>query len=174
MDFTGFRFSKFNIAESFKKIKEFKFNKSDVLLLIFVAFAGVIYVVRSSNWAFVSNFERRARDALERALIARPRTKELISYLFYYTTPLSGRRFIWDFFKALLPVSILDTFLHIHTPLNLSVLRTINGFLVSLLLLLVIILIENLYRKFLHSGQEPYKQEENIKEENSTAEEGIE
>jgi len=174
MEFTGFRFSKFNIAESFKKVKEVKFNKSDVLLLIFVAFAGIIYVVRSSNWAFVTNFERRARDALERALIARPRTKELISYLFYYTTPLSGRSFIWDFFKALLPVSILDTFLHIHTPLNLSVLRTINGFLVSLLLLLVIILIENLYRKFIHSAQEPYKQEENIREENSTAEEGIE
>jgi len=174
MDFTDFKFSKFNIVESLKKVKDVKFNKSDVLLLIFVAFAGIVYIVRSSNWAFVTNFERRARDALERALIARPRTKELISYLFYYTTPLSGRRFIWDFFKALLPVSILDTFLHIHTPLNLSVLRTINGFLVSLLILLVIIFIENLYRTFTRSNQKLKKQEENMGKEISPRQEGIE
>ncbi|RAO99858.1 hypothetical protein PW5551_01370 [Petrotoga sp. 9PW.55.5.1] len=147
-DFTGFTFSKTGFKNAYQKILSFKFHKKDIVLLFLLIFAGVIYIIRSSNWAFVSNLERRIRDSLERALIARPRTKELISYFFYYTAPLDRRDFIWDLFKAILPVSILDTFLHIHTPLNLSVLRTINGFLVSLLLLLIIILFENYFSKF--------------------------
>lgn len=147
-DFTGFTFSKNGFKNAYQKILSFKFHKKDIVLLFLLIFAGVIYIIRSSNWAFVSNLERKVRDSLERALIARPRTKELISYFFYYTPPIDGRDFIWDFFKAILPVSILNTFLHIHTPLNLSVLRTINGFLVSLLLLLIIILFENYFSKF--------------------------
>lgn len=165
-DFTGFTFSKTGFKNAYQKILSIKFNKTDIVLLFLVIFAGVIYIIRSSNWAFVSNLERRVRDSLERALIARPRTKELISYFFYYTAPLDGRDFIWDFFKAILPVSILNTFLHIHTPLNLSVLRTINGFLVSLLLLLVIILFENYFRKF-KTKHKNYEKKE-MEEEEST------
>lgn len=147
-DYTGFSFKKGEFKKSLKKIKDIKFQKTDIILVILLAFAGFIYIIRSSNWAIVSNFERKVRDALEKVLIARPRTKELISYLFYYTPSLSGRTFIWDFFKSILPVSILDTFLHIHTPLYLSLLRTVNGFLVSLILLLIIILIENIVKRF--------------------------
>jgi hypothetical protein len=148
MDYTGFKFKRGELKKSFKKIKNIKFQRSDIILVILVISAGIIYIIRSSNWAFVSNFERKVRDSLEKVLIARPRTKELISYLFYYTYPLSGRTFIWDFFKAILPVSILDTFLHIHTPLYLSLLRTVNGFLVSLILLLIIIFIEKVVGRF--------------------------
>ncbi len=80
-------------------------------------------------------------------LIARPRTKELISYFFTIHLPFLVGRLYGIFFKSILPVSILDTFLHIHTPLYLSLLRTVNGFLVSLILLLIIIFVEDIVVK---------------------------
>ena len=173
IDFTGITFKKDDIKNAFKKIKSVRFRKTDIALLLLVIAAGIIYIVRSSNWAFVTNFERQVRDYIERVLIARPRTKEIISYFFYYTPSLPGRSFIWNTFRAILPVSILDTFLHIHTPLYLSVLRTINGFLVSLILLLIILFVETIIKKIRESKssnqlesdlqrvEEPQEQQEN-------------
>lgn len=165
IDYTGFKFKKGELKKTFKKIENIKVQRSDIILVILLMFAGFIYIIRSSNWAFVSNFERKLRDSLEKVLIARPRTKELISYFFYYTPPIPGRTFIWDFFKSILPVSILDTFLHIHTPLYLSLLRTVNGFLVSLILLLIIIFVEDIVVKLknMRKPQREQKGENNAK-----------
>jgi len=116
-----------------------------IIPLFFALIAGVaFYIMRSGNWVFVSNFERKARDILEKILIARPRSKELLSYIFFYTKPFGGMEILWRMMRAVLVISILDTFLHVHSPVYLGVLRTINGFAASLVILIVIELIKKI------------------------------
>jgi hypothetical protein len=116
-----------------------------IIPLFFALIAGVaFYIMRSGNWVFVSNFERKARDILEKILIARPRSKELLSYIFFYTKPFGGMEILWRMMRAVLVISILDTFLHVHSPVYLGVLRTINGFAASLVILVVIELIKKI------------------------------
>jgi hypothetical protein len=105
-----------------------------------------LYIIRSNNWGFVLDFERQARDFLDQYLIARPRTKELISYFFFFTKPLDSYfgKLIWLIGRAILPVSIINTFLHFHTPIHLGILRSMNALLIALFLLIVSIAIKKL------------------------------
>lgn len=126
-----------------KKINFEKIKKSDIILIIFVLISGIYYLIRSSNFGVVLDLERKIRDSLERFLIARPRTKELISYFFYYTKPSNNRFIIWELARSLLSVSILDTFLHIHSPIYLGILRTFNSFIISVIILFVAFIIHS-------------------------------
>jgi hypothetical protein len=128
-----------------------KFYKSDIIILLIGALGLFLYIVRSNNWGFVLDFERQARDFLDQYLIARPRTKELISYFFFFKKPLESYfgKLIWLIGRAILPVSIINTFLHFHTPLHLGILRSINAFLIALFILMVSIAI----KKFIFGGK---------------------
>lgn len=100
-------------------------------------------VARSGNDAGVgvSGAELRFRSILDKVMYVRPRTKEfLIGYpvlLAGIAFALRGRR---QYAAPLVVigsiglVSALNTFCHIHTPLELSLLRVVNGAIVGLLL----------------------------------------
>lgn len=122
-------------------------------MLAAVALVGLM-VARSGNDSGlgVSGFELRFRSILDKILYVRPRTKEfLVGYpalLVGIAFALRGRR---EWAAPLVVVgsigliSALNTFCHIHTPLELSLLRVLNGGIVGLIAGIVVYgLIKNL------------------------------
>lgn len=110
-------------------------------MIAVLAIVGIM-VARSGNDAGVgvSSFELRFRSILDKVLYVRPRTKEfLIGYpalLVGIAFALRGRR-QWAAPLIVLGsiglISALNTFCHIHTPLQLSILRVFNGAVVGII-----------------------------------------
>jgi len=98
--------------------------------------AAVIYVGRSGDqpWLPVSDLEVAARDWLDRTFHAQPRVKE---FLIGYPALAIGSYLAWAGRRAWLPVwaaaggmglvSIVNSFEHVRTPLALTLMRTVNG-----------------------------------------------
>jgi len=106
-----------------------------VVISLFLLGIAAIYLLRSGNFAMgTMEMEKMARSFLENILIVRPRTKEfLIGYplLFlgalYYLT--GGKKWLWPFLiiGIVAPISTINTFCHVHTPLLVSILRAVYG-----------------------------------------------
>lgn len=121
--------------------------------MITVLLIGAYLVLRTGNhaWLPVAAFETRLREGLENWLVIRPRFKEmvighpllLIGLIGQYLTRSKDQ--VWPrFFLAIGMVgqlSIINTFCHIHTPVVISLWRTLNGLAIGLPLGLLIILI---------------------------------
>ncbi|MEW6662936.1 MAG: DUF5693 family protein [Bacillota bacterium] len=121
------------------------------LLLAGVAIALVIvYVTRTGNegGALVTGLEQKMRRFLDIALVVRPRTKEFLighpAMLMALFLGYRHRRMPLALVGGIGQVSLLNTFTHLHTPLGVSLLRTVNGLWVGVLIGLVLIL---LYRR---------------------------
>ncbi|MFH1387350.1 MAG: DUF5693 family protein [bacterium] len=100
-----------------------------------------ILVARSGNFVLpVPGFEKTFRNWLEVLLFIRPRTKEfLIGYPFIYLAAvhyLRGEK-TWLWLLAavgvIAPISVFNTFSHIHTPILVSLIRTFNGLILGLI-----------------------------------------
>jgi hypothetical protein len=129
------------------------------MVLVGLAFlaGGVYYILRTGHEVLeVSSIEMLARNELEELLIARPRTKEFLFafpavMLMVYT---SCRRLpFWPIVFGVCGVigvtSVVNTFLHIRTPLYLGFARTGYSLIFGLILGVVSILIfEALYRLY--------------------------
>jgi hypothetical protein len=103
---------------------------------------GVVLLLRSGNFSLpVPGFEKIFRRSLEGLLSVRPRTKELlVGYPFlvlasiYY---LKGKReWFWLLISlgAVALVSFTNTFCHIHSPLLVSIFRSVNGLVLGIIL----------------------------------------
>lgn len=98
---------------------------------ILLAFAGLLILIlmflRSGNYHAVYPFESKARLLLENLLIVRPRTKE-----FLFGQPLLFAGFYFKKRYLILlgmigQVSLINTFLHAHTPVLTSLIRVFHG-----------------------------------------------
>ena len=107
-----------------------------VIIMMFFAVFLVIYIARSGNFSFlpVLGIEENIRIFLEKTLIARPRNKEfLIGYPALLLAMSMNYLKIKDFKIPMIiigtigPVTLINTFCHIHTPFLFSMLRTFNG-----------------------------------------------
>ncbi len=130
-------------------------NRVTWLVLPFGLLAVIYLILRTGNISAVSNWERQVRDLLEHLLVVRPRTKE---FLLGHPALVAG---LWSLnhFRnqavggALLTIgtigvlSVLNTFTHVHTPLAVSVVRTVNGLWLGTLIGLVGIIIIRLIIK---------------------------
>ena len=126
------------------------------LIACFVAAAMMFYLMRTGNEnAAVSDLERSIRAFLDRVLYVRPRTKE---FLFGFPALLLIYRYGYRdlmlpvlVFAVIGQVSLVNTFAHIHTPVLISLLRTLNGFwlgiIIGLALLGVVVLVKCFYAK---------------------------
>ncbi|MCS6955898.1 MAG: DUF5693 family protein, partial [Candidatus Calescibacterium sp.] len=124
---------------SYNQIILFFYRRMRILdLSVVLIILGLIgfYLLRSGNTDLVLPFEDKVRNFLDRVLIARPRFKEFLignpsilasSYSKYFI-PLS--------FVSL--AGIVNSFLHIHTPIFYSFLRTFWGALLGLIIFLLI------------------------------------
>lgn len=117
---------------------------------------GYYYILRTGHDSELvpSTFEMLLRNTLETDLIARPRTKEFLFafpaiMLLVYT---SIRRFkIWPILFGVASVigltSVVNTFMHIRTPIYLGLARTGYSFLIGMIIgVLGILIFEGIYR----------------------------
>lgn len=128
------------------------------LIIIGIMMLGMlIMALRSDNVSNVPAYELAFRDFLERTLVIRPRTKEIvIGYpslvIYWYIVKhnyLPHYREVFRIAASLAFCSAMNTFCHFHTRLLLSVIRVVNGWWVGLLMGAVIVLLINTALKFL-------------------------
>jgi len=121
-----------------------------VIIMMFFAVFLVIYISRSGNFSFipVSGIEEKIRIFLENTLVARPRNKEfLIGYPAILLAMSMNHLRIKEFKIPIIiigtigPVTLINTFCHIHTPFLFSMLRTFNGVWLGLVLGLIAVTI---------------------------------
>lgn len=114
-----------------------------------------IFVARSGNFILpVPGFEKYFRNFLEMALFIRPRTKEfLVGYPFLFLAAAmwmgGDRRWLWVLtaIGVIAPISIINSFSHAHTPLLVSMARTLNGLALGIIIGIIIIQIAKRYMK---------------------------
>ncbi len=121
-----------------------------VIIMMFFAVFLIIYISRSGNFSFIPvlGIEEKIRIFLEKTLIARPRNKEfLIGYPALLLAMSMNYLKIKEFKIPIIiigtigPVTLINTFCHIHTPFLFSMLRTLNGVWLGLALGLIVVTI---------------------------------
>jgi len=127
-------FSRRGFAE-FRKFLSKELKWGDLWLLGTMGAILIVIVLRSENFSIpVPDVEQQLRGFLEDLFYARPRFKEFLlghPLLFLWGAlghaKLRGYSIAFLMLGMLGQVSIINTFAHMHTPLLLSLLRTVNG-----------------------------------------------
>jgi hypothetical protein len=128
---------------------------------IVIIAAGVLLIMRSGNDSDISPspLEMATRHLLTAALSVRPRFKEfLIGFPCMMVMPallLAHRRMAGWLLALGIGVGvgdIIDTFSHLHTPLEISILRIVNGFIIGAIVGSIVIWI---YRRFALPARTP-------------------
>lgn len=131
-----------------------------VMVGVILLAVGYIYLARTGNETSVkpSEFEMIARNLLENHLLARPRTKEFLfafpaAILFIYSLVRRFKilPFIFGLTVVIGQTSIVNSFMHIRTPMYMGFVRTgysvIIGIFIGLIYLLILELIYKLIKK---------------------------
>ena len=118
---------------SFLRRSDLRFRKSDVAMIVIFVLGAVYYLLRSGNYSFVLDGERRLRDFLDNWLVVRPRFKELIGYPFLMVAIYRDFK-PKSLFGTLIPAigsigiaSAVNTFCHGPNPLWTQLLRSLYG-----------------------------------------------
>ena len=130
-----------NIWQKWKELLATRISVANVLVGFFLLAALGVFLARSGNFVLpVPGAEKMFRNWLEMVLFVRPRTKEFLvgyPFLFFaavYFLKARSRDWLWVLMAigTIAPVSVMNTFCHIHTPLTISLVRTINGLVLGL------------------------------------------
>jgi hypothetical protein len=113
-------------------------------LLLCLGLLGLLALVlfRSDNVQIIPGVETQVRGALERFLVARPRSREIfIGYPCILLYAFAVKTRLWLQYRELLRVgavlgfaSVVNSFCHYHTPLRFILLREFNGLWAGVLL----------------------------------------
>jgi len=114
-------------------------------LFAIVAVAGMIYISRTGNTsAELSSGEAWMRNFLNSTLGVRPRTKEfLIGYpctLLLFWLGAKKENWVFTIPAVIGQVSLVNTYAHIHTPLLISVQRSVEGLIIGIVIGCLLIL----------------------------------
>lgn len=114
-----------------------------VVVMGAVAAAGLVAALRSGNTAefLTSDHERQIRVMMEQIFWVRPRFKDfaighpalIITMALSYMHKYAGLG-IFILFGAIGQADIMDTFAHVHTPVFISLVRTVTGILLGLII----------------------------------------
>ena len=127
-----------------------------VILLLVLALGGAVLLLRSGDaGGFVSAFELRARNWLERVLYVRPRSKEMLLAVpaaALFALALRHRHalfgIVFGVCAALETVSVINSFCHIVTPLHVTLIRTALGAVIGFVLgAAALLVLELFFRK---------------------------
>ena len=142
----------------FKRIFYAPVRTAGLISIVACLFFIITMVLRSGNYIFIPTFffEKSIREFLELILWVRPRTKEfLIGYPFLFLSVLYvdqkiSRNWLWFFaiLGAVAPISIINSFCHVHTPLTISLFRTCLGLVLGILVTLFYIFFYKIIRYF--------------------------
>lgn len=130
-------------------ILNYPLNVLSLLLIIVFVGGGIFYILRTGNISSeaVWVFEIKMRTILERLMFVRPRTQEfLIGYpsIFLALEFLKIKReigIIFSIISLIAPISVINSFCHIHTPIYIALLRTLNGFILGSVVGYIVIII---------------------------------
>ncbi|MFH1390404.1 MAG: DUF5693 family protein [Candidatus Margulisiibacteriota bacterium] len=132
------------------------------LLVGFILLAALgVFIARSGNFSLpVPGAEKIFRNWLEMVLFVRPRTKEfLVGYpflflaaVYYLKTKDWNRLWVLMAIGTIAPVSVTNTFSHIHTPLAISIIRTANGLVLGLIFGIIVAVIAGRWFKTSKEG----------------------
>ena len=127
----------------------------DLIICAGILAGLAFYLLRSGNTE-ISALEVALREWLDKVLIVRPRTKEfLVGHPFLIlaaAVALRGQRKILVVLFGLGTIgqiSMMNTFMHIRTPLLESIIRTLNGLWLGALVGLLLIGIWNWFEQYL-------------------------
>jgi len=119
-------------------------------IIIFALIGGaVLYILRTGNISSeaVWGLEITMRTTLEKIMLVRPRTQEfLIGYPFILLTLEMLKKYkeigiILGIVSLIAPVSVINAFCHIHTPISLTLLRMFNGFVLGIVVGFIVLTI---------------------------------
>ena len=124
--------------ENFRAFAEAPIRWGQGLLLLVGLSLVAYWLMRTGNEPSVgvASWELKLRALFEDLLIARPRFKEfllghpalVVAFFFLTGTPLEAKIGQWLFLPAVIGLaSVMNTFSHAHTPIALSLLRTVHG-----------------------------------------------
>jgi len=125
-----------------------------VVLGVFLISAAALYLIRSGNASveFVPASEVTVRRFLGKIMLVRPRFKEFFighPALLLSASLFSRERVAFFFVIAgtIGQISILNTFCHVYSPLWVSLLRSINGLLLGIIIGVICLYAYNKFRK---------------------------
>ncbi|WP_274309130.1 DUF5693 family protein [Solibacillus daqui] len=128
-----------------------------LLLFVVIAAVGAFYITRTGNSGTASALELALRQWLENTLYVRPRTKEFLIGFPFFVLALYVMGINKKLGSILLVpgvigfLSIMNTFTHLHIPLDVSLLRTfysvVLGFVVGLVFIGIYIVLAKLVKK---------------------------
>jgi len=114
-------------------------------ILAILALVMLIYVIKSGNSGQAIDLEIQIRQLLTNVLGVRPRTKEfLIGYpLLMIITYYGYKKFHWPLLiiAAMGPISLVNTYTHIHTPIMISLIRSLYGVVIGMVIGIIAIYI---------------------------------
>lgn len=131
-----------------KNIKQFLLNPITYLTLLIIGMLGIvliIYIQRTGNTGQTSSYEIMIRNALDKILGVRPRTKEflighpLMLMMLYYG--YKEKYFPLLLGAAIGQISLVNTYAHIHTPIMISLIRSFHGIWIGIIGGIVLIVI---------------------------------
>ncbi|MGC9063400.1 MAG: DUF5693 family protein, partial [bacterium] len=141
----------------------YQLNILNFIVILVLIGGAVFYIVRTGNISSeaVWNWEITMRSTLEKIMMVRPRTQEfLIGYPAILLALEVLRRYremgiLLGIIALIAPVSVVNAFCHIHTPIFLTLFRIVNGFILGLVVGFIVLAI---VKRFLNI----YKREESL------------
>ena len=155
--FTAHRFD----FKYYRSLLDKKVSYGQLILLAGLAIILYIYISRTGNTGTASGAERAFRQFLDNVLGVRPRTKEfLISYpillaLLYYG--YKEKYILIVILAAIGPISLVNTYGHIHTPIIISLIRSGYGILFGIIIGVILIGMIKLVGKVIRKCQTQLK-----------------
>lgn len=141
----------------YKGLLDRKISYGNLLVLGVIALVLYVYVTRSGNSGSTSSLERAFRQLLDNTLGVRPRTKEfLICYPILMVLLHYGykEKYIPMVILAVIgPVSLVNTYAHIHTPIMISAIRSAYGIIFGIIIGLIFIGVIKLLGKVIKKCQ---------------------
>lgn len=149
------------LVRRFERILSEPIRFKHFLMFALMVIAGYVYLARSGHESGieVSQLEIHLRRFLEQELFVRPRTKEfLIGHPLLMLMPLCFLEGSYGLFllpcllgSAIGQISVINSFEHLRTPFEVSVLRTFNGMWMGAIIGLILLCILSLIVSIFHS-----------------------
>ena len=134
-----------------------KISYGELLAIGILGVVLLVYVRRSGNSGTTSSYELAFRQFLDTVLGVRPRTKEiligypiLLAFLYY---GYKERYIVFMIFAVMGPISLVNTYAHIHTPVLISLIRSGYGILIGAVVGLILIWLIKLVSKVIKRWQ---------------------
>ena len=147
------------VKDKIFELLEINLKVKHLVILGIVSLAGIYYILRTGNFPIldIPAIEESFRNSLEDLLYVRPRFKEflighpafIISLYFFKDIKKSLTLYFIGLLAVIGQLNMLNSFAHIHTPVLISLLRTIHGLWLGLILgLIAVVILKYLLKYF--------------------------